>query len=150
MFKRLLFSLFLLILISFSGMGVFANEELEISNEYISFTMPQKTKGTYIVDMFENGIYVCEKISVKKEQGGFAFGIKIYKNSNEYADMEDTRKIGELVAPNGTTYDVTLIHPREIYYGNGRRIARNYKRLYDFAPTVEIKGINGYKFTKCD
>ena len=148
MFNQVLFVIFLFVLINFSCIEVPACNSLEISNEYISFVMPKETKGTYSVIKEENGIYICEKISKRRDQGGFAFGLKIYQNPDEYADMEDVKKIGELVDNNGKVYDVVLFHPREIYYGDGRKIERNYKRLYDFAPNVEVKGINGYKYTK--
>ena len=121
---------------------------LEVSNEYFSFTMPKETKGTYTVGKEDDGIYICEKLSQKRGQGGLAFAIKFYKDPNEYADMEDVKKIGELADKNGTVYDIVLYHPREIYYGDGKKIEKNYKRLYDLAPNIEIKGINGNKYTK--
>lgn len=145
MFKRFSFLMFLLVLINFSYTSVFA---CEVSNEYFSFMMPKSAKGTYSVIKEENGIYICEKISEQRGQGGFAFAVNFYKTPDDYADMEDVRKIGELADKNGKLYDIVLRQPREIYYGNGRKIAKNYRRLYDFAPNVEIKGINGNKFTK--
>ena len=148
MFKRFSFFVFLFVLISSFYTEVFAHNNLEVSNEYFSFVMPYETKGTYSVDKEENGIYICEKISKRRGQGGFAFGVLMYKNPNDYADMEDVKKIGELTDKNGTVYDIVLCHPREIYYGNGRKIAKNYNRIYDFAPNIEIKGINGNKYIK--
>ena len=147
MFKKFSFFVFLL-LISFSGTEVMAYNRLEVSNEYFSFVMPKETKGTYSVIKEDNGIYICEKISKRKDQGGFACGLKIYENSDDYAGMDDVHKIGKLVDKNGTVYDMVLFHPREIYYGDGKKIERNYKRLYDFAPNVEVKGINGSIYTK--
>ena len=72
----------------------------------------------------------------------------MYKKPYDYSDMDGAKKIGELIDKNNTLYDIVLYQPREIYYGNGRKIAKNYKRIYDFAPNVEIKGINGNKYTK--
>lgn len=145
MFKR---CLFLFLLISFSCMEIYASDDLEISNEYFSFTMPKKAKGTYSVEKEDNGIYIIEKISKDTDRGGFAFALKIYKDSHEYADMEDAKKIGELIVKSGEVYDVVLIHPREIYYGDGKKIERNYKRLYNFAPMVDIKGVGENKYIK--
>ena len=148
MFKRLLFLVLFVVLISFSCSVVLSDDNLEVSNGYYSFNMPEETKGTYSVENEENGIYIIEKISKRRNQGGFAFGVFMYKDPNEYADMEDVRKIGELSDKNGKVYDIVLCQPREIYYGNGKKIERNYRRIYDFAPNVEIKGINGYKYIK--
>lgn len=56
------------------------------------------------------------------------------------------KKIGELIDKNKKVYDVVLYQPREIYYGDSRKIAKNYKCIYNFAPNVDIKGINGNKY----
>ena len=147
MFKRFLF-LVLFISIIFSCTEVFAGSSMQVSNNYFSVVMPKDTKGTYSVSKEDNGIYIYEKISAKEGTGGFAFCIKIYKAPKDYATLEDTKKIGELVAKNGVTYDMVLIQPREIYYGEGEKIAKNYSRLYDYAPNAEIKGVNGNKYIK--
>ena len=148
MLKRFSFSAFLFILICSFCIKALACDNLEVSNEYFSFSMPKEVKGTYSVEKEDNGIYIIEKISKMKNQGGFAFAVLMYKDPGEYADMEDVKKIGELVDKNSTVYDIVLCQPREIYYGNGRKIAKNYKRIYDFAPNIEIKGNNGNKYTK--
>ena len=148
MIRRFSFFIFLFILISSFFIKVLAYDNLEVSNEYFSFSMPKETKGTYSVEKEDNGIYILEKISKKRNQGGFAFSVRMYKEPSDYADIEDVKKIGELVDKNNTVYDIVLYQPREIYYGNGKRIAKNYQRIYDFAPNVEIKGINGNKYTR--
>lgn len=124
-------------------------KDVEISNDYFSFTMPNKIKNACVVEKEDNGIFVIEKISAKSKEGGFAFGLQIYDNPEDYADMEDGRKIGELTDKKGKVYDVILIKPREIYYADGRKAAKNYQRLYDFADDVDIKGVNGNKYVKC-
>ncbi len=144
-FGILFLSIFIFIVSSYTNVFA-ADKSLIVSNDYFSFTMPKKTKGTYIAAKEKNGIYILEKISKERNQGGFAFSILMYKNPNEYADMEDVKKIGELIDKNNNVYDIVLYRPREIYYGDGRKIAKNYKRIYDFAPNVEIKGINGNKY----
>ena len=147
MFKSFSF-LILFISIIFSCTEVFANDSMQVSNNYFSLAMPNDTKGTYSVSKEDNGIYIYEKISAKAGIGGFAFCIKIYKAPKDYATLDDTKKIGELVAKNGVTYDVVLIQPREIYYGEGEKIAQNYTRLYDYATNAEIKGVNGNRYIK--
>lgn len=151
MVKKLsgLIFLFLFILtVCFQGNVLADDNSLTVSNDYFSFTMPKKTKGTYIAVNENNGIYILEKILKERDQGGFAFSILMYKNPDDYSDMEDAQKIGELIDKNNNIYDIVLYQPREIYYGDGRKIAKNYKRIYDFAQNVEIKGINGNKYIK--
>ena len=150
MFKR--FSILLLTAIAIFGFSYAKasgnNKGLEISNNYFSFTMPYETKGTYNVSKEDNGIFICEKVSEELEIGGFAFGLQIYKNPGDYADIQGNRKLGELTDKNGKVYDMVLIRPTEIQYADGEKIKENYERLYDAGDNVEIKGINGSKYVK--
>lgn len=131
-----------------SSAAIAGNNNLEISNGYFSLIMPNETKNTYSAEKIENGIYISEKISAKSGLGGFAFGLKIFKSPKDYADNEDYKKIGELTDKKGNLYDMVLIKPRELYYGDGEVIAENFARLYDYADNVEIKGVNGSKYFK--
>ena len=117
-----------------------------ISNNFFSFIMPDDTKGTYLVEKFDNGIYISEKISQKTEFGGFAFGLKIFKNAEDYATFDGFKKIGELTAKNGVIYDMVLMRPTDVQFGDGEEIKKNYDRLYEVGNNVEIKGINGSKY----
>ena len=119
-----------------------------ISNNFFSFIMPDDTKGTYTVEKFDNGIYIAEKISQKTEFGGFAFGLKVFKNPEDYATFDGFKKIGELTAKNGVIYDMVLMRPTDVQYGDGEEIKKNYDRLYEVGNNVEIKGINGNKYVK--
>ena len=125
-----------------------AENNLEIKNGYFSFTMPDETQGIYAVEKFDNGIYISEKLSKKSEAGGFAFGFKIYKSPKDYVGFDGYRKIGELTGKTGTIYDMVLIRPSEIFYGEGETIEKNYNRLYELAENIEIKGVNGNIYKK--
>lgn len=151
MIKKLLVFMCLFGFVSFCSANTAVMAEaggVEVSNGYFAFTMPAETEGTFVVQKNDDGVYICEKNSVKRNQGGFAFEINMYKNPSDYADREDYKKIGELTDKKGTVYDVILVIPREIYYGDGARTAKNYQRLYDFAPKVELIGVNGCEFVK--
>jgi len=150
MLKKFFISMFACTLITCISTKVFAENksEIVISNGYFSFILPNEAKNTYTIEKMDKGIYVCEKLSAKSGEGGFAFGLKIYREPKDYADMEKVKKIGELVDKKGVLYDMVLIRPTEIRYGDGETIEKNYSRLYDLGDTIEIKGINGYKYVK--
>ena len=95
------------------------NNGIEISNNYFSFSIPDEMKGTYTVLKQNNGIFIYEK---KSESDGFAFGIKIFKSPKEYANLNGHRKIGELKDRKNNLYDLVLIRPTEISYGEGEKI----------------------------
>ncbi len=123
---------------------------LVVSNRYFSFTMPEDTKGTYIVSKEDenNAIYICEKISMESNMDGCAFGVAIFKSPSEYADTPGNKKLGELTTKKGVVYDLVLLKAREIYYGEGKEVEKNFNRLYDTADKIEVKGINGNKYVK--
>ena len=153
MLKRFCIFLFVFVLMSFSYSKVLAtnNDVLEISNDYFSFTMPEETKGTYVVQKRDNGIFIIEKFSEKSGEGGFAFGLQIFKEPKDYAheaDIDKFIKIGELTDTKGTIYDMVLIKPIEIICGDGEPIESNFNRLYDFGDNVDVKAINGNKYIK--
>lgn len=107
--------------------------------------MPSDTKNTYTAEKRDNGIYFCEKVSKKTGMSGFAFGLKIYKNPNDYITADGNKKIGELTDKNGNVYDMVLVRPTDVNYGDGEKIQQDFTRLYDFGDVVgeNIKGING-------
>ena len=148
MFKKLSFLIFLLVslLISCSYEKVSANNNLEISNQYFSFAMPTETKGTYNVGQFNNGIYITEKISEKAGLIGFAFGLRVFKNPNDYVYEDGCKKIGELTDKNGEIYDMVLMRPTDVQLSEGEEIQNNFNRLYKVGDNVEIKGVNGCQY----
>lgn len=148
MLKKIFTVLFVFMFMCCSYSKVVAANDMEISNSYFSFTVPDDAKNTYSVEKFDNGVYVCEKVSKKSDMGGFAFGLKIYKSPSDYADLEDNKKIGELVDKNGIIYDMVLIKPTEIRYGDDEKIEKDFTRLYEYTNEIgeNIKGVNGAKY----
>ena len=150
MLKKIFIIMFIGILVGCFSSKTFAenNSGEVISNRYFSLTVPKEVKNMYKTEKMDKGIYICEKISTKSGEGGFAFALKIYREPKDYADMEKVRKIGELVDKKGTIYDMVLIRPTEIRYGEGKTIEENYSRLYKLGDNIEINGVNGYKYFK--
>lgn len=145
------FTIFFLLGIFFTTVSctnTFASSNLEISNKFFSFTMPDETKGTYDIEKEGSGIFILEKVSHKANVGGFAFGLRLFKNPNEYAKMPGNKKIGELTDRNGTLYDMVLMRPTEIQYVDRKEVQENYDKLYESANNLEIKGVNGSKYAK--
>lgn len=150
MLKKIYVVLFiwLLMVCPYSKAATEKGNSLEISNAYFSFTMPSETKNTYTVQKKDNGIYILEKVSEKSGMSGFAFGLKIYKNPADYANVDGNRKIGELTDKKGNIYDMVLVRPTEINYGDGEKIKQDFDRLYDYGSIVggNIKGAKGSQY----
>lgn len=145
MFKKLTV---ILILISCFCLDALANNGTVISNNFFSFTMPIETNGTYNVDKFDNGIFIKEKVSDEAQLIGFAFGLKIYKNPEEYVGFDGYKKIGELTNKKGVIYDMVLVRPSDVELAEGQEVQENFDRLYKVGDSVEIKGVNGSIYVK--
>lgn len=149
MLKRLFIGLFIFVLANCFYLKAIAGNNSEISNWYYSFTMPKETQGTYVVEKSDKTtINISEKISQKTGKGGFAFGFRLYKNPGDYAGFDIYKKIGELTDKKGTLYDMVLIRPADVSYGEGETIEKNYNQLFELAENLEIKGVNGSKYFK--
>ena len=149
--KGLLISLGLIIFGLLAGIS-FASETdsngyITASNKYFSLKLPDSVKGKYTVKKKQDGIFIYDKASSKAGFGGFAFGIKPYKNPSDHAMMPGGRKIGELTDKKGTIYDMVLIQPTDVQfdYVNGK--SESYDILYRTGETVN-KTINGTKNAK--
>lgn len=141
--------LFLFLLSGYFYVKVFAgNSNYEISNDYFSIVMPAKAEGIYSAEKTGNGIFVSEKNSKESGEGGLAFGFKIFKNPQDYAGTDGYKKIGELKDKTGILYDMVLIRPDMVRYGEGEKTAENYDKLYSIADDIEIKGVNGHIYNK--
>ena len=150
MIKKLFVSIILVVslLISCSYVKAAANNDLEISNKYFSITMPNDTKGLYVVMKENNGIDIFEKVSKNAGLIGYAFGLRIYKNPEDYVYSDGCTKVGELTDKNGVIYDMVLERPTDVVLSEGEKVQENFDRLYEVGNNVEIKGINGSKYVK--
>ena len=108
--------------------------------------MPDKLKNTYNIEKDDNGIFIYEKISQNQGLGGFAFGLKLFKNPKDYSDMTGNKKLGELTDSKGIIYDMVLLRPTEIQCE--KELQKKYNALYNSINNIEIKGINGNKYVK--
>ena len=124
------------------------NNGIKISNRYFSFNFPAETKGTYKILKKDKGIFVYHTESKKEGFGGFAFGLKLYKNPKDHAMMPGSVKIGELNGKNGTLYDMVLIRPTDVQFNYTKGINKDYMKLYNYAEKVVPIGIKGNEYVK--
>ena len=122
---------------------------IKVSNKYFSFTLPYEAKGTFIAVKKDKEIFIYEKASKKAGYGGFAFGIKAFKNPADHAMMPNGLKIGELTDKKGIIYDMVLIRPTDVQFdytkGGG---VKEYNLLYNFAEKAEPQGVCGSVYNK--
>jgi len=129
-----------------------ANKDLvkdtTLKNKYFSITLPNELKNTYEAKIKKDSIFLYHKDSKKAGFGGFAFGIKLYKDAKSHAMTIGGRKIGELKDKKGKSFDVVLIQPTDVQYDYTKPIQDSYKILYDLADNLDIVGIKGSTYIK--
>ena len=127
-----------------------AEETDIIKNKIFSIAIPKDLKNTYSAKVKKDCISLYNKESKKAGFGGFAFGIRAYKNPADHAEMPGGRKLGELMSSNGDTYDIVLKQPTDVQYDYTKSTTPpdTYKRLYDLGKNVDIKGIKGNFYFK--
>ena len=115
-----------------------------------SINIPENFKGSYVVKKEKNKISLFHKASKKAGFGGFAFGIKAYKNPSDHAVLPGSRKIGELTDKKGVLYDIVLKHPTDVQYDYTKspEPPKDFKNLYELGETVSIRGIKGSTYHK--
>lgn len=132
------------------------NEQTDKNNIYknrmFSIEIPKELKGSYQTEIKKDRISVFHKESKKAGFGGFAFGVKAYKNPSEHAMLPGSRKIGELANKKGTLYDIVLKQPTDVQYDYTKnpKAPEKYKLLYDLNEDVcdNIKGVRGFTYFK--
>ena len=144
-----IFMIIITFLISFQ-VYAYGNEGKLVKNKLFSINMPQSLNGTYEVKKEKDKISFYHKDSKKAGFGGFAFGIKAYKNPADHAVLPGSRKIGELTDKKGNLYDVVLKHPTDVQYDytKGTEAPESFKQLYNLGDEVIINGIRGSKYFK--
>lgn len=158
--KKLVFILGLTILFfSFTGFllssKVYANNKninknIIIKNQLFSITIPNELKNKYDVKKTKDKIDIFHRDSKNAGFGGFAFGIKAYKNPSDHAVLPGSRKLGELTDKNGQIYDIVLKHPTDVQYDytKGTEPPKEFKNLYNLGDSVSISGVKGAKYYK--
>ena len=146
---RKLFILTILFFISFQLLA-YGNCDKVIKTRLFSITIPESLNNFYTVKKERDKISVYHKASKKAGFGGFAFGIKAYKNPADHAFLPGGRKIGELSDKRGNLYDMVLKHPTDVQYDYTKETKppESYKLLYEHGDNVIINGIHGSKYFK--
>ena len=147
---------FILLIICLLSLKVCASENIDtqnntvIKNKLFYITIPANLKKSYEIKKEKDKISIYHKDSKNAGFGGFAFGIKAYKNPSDHANLPGGRKIGELTDINGNLYDIVLKYPTDVQYDytKGTNPPDSFKQLYDLGEIVNIKGINGSIYYK--
>lgn len=151
MIKRIVVEILFIMLI---GCSAFAFGDISscktVKNRLFSITIPKELNGSYITNIQKDKISVFHKDSKKAGFGGFAFGLKAYKNPQDHATLPGDKKIGELSDKKGNLYDMVLKYPTDVQYDytKSSNPPYEYKQLYDLGKNVNIKGINGAVYFK--
>lgn len=121
-----------------------------LKSKLFSVEIPKDLKGTYKVKKSKDKISVYHKESAKAGFGGFAFGIKAYKNPSDHAVLPGSRKLGELTDKKGVLYDIVLKHPTDVQYDYTKNpeAPDSFKRLYELGDNADISGIRGAVYYK--
>lgn len=121
-----------------------------IKNQLFSIELPEDFKGVYLVKKKKDKIEIFHKESKKEGFGGFAFGIKAYKNPADHAVLPGSKKIGELNDKKGNLYDIVLKHPTDVQYNYTKSSEPpiSFKNLYNYGEIVNITGVNGGRYYK--
>ena len=119
-------------------------KDTTVKNKLFSITLPEELKNFYEIKKEKDKISIYHKDSKKAGFGGFAFGIKAYKNPSDHAFLPGGKKIGELKDKKGTLYDVVLKHPTDVQYDYTQttEAPESFKLLYQIGDNINIKGVN--------
>jgi len=149
-----IFIIFTIIMAGFvSILSVRAKQtDIVIRNNIFALSMPRDLKKIYTSEVKKDSILIYHNDSKKAGFGGFAFGVKIYKNPADHAQMPGGRKIGELIDKNGVLYDMVLIQPTDVQYDYTKSptAPKTYSALYDLGNNkkFDINGVKGSKYFK--
>lgn len=146
----------ILFIVCLVSLKAFAAEDIHnrnytiIKNKLFSISLPEELKGTYKTKKTKDKISIFHIESEKAGFGGFAFGIKAYKNPADHAVLPGSIKLGELTDKKGHLYDIVLKHPTDVQYDytKGTEAPESFKKLYDLGKTVNIQGVKGSTYFK--
>lgn len=144
----------LIVIICILSLKAYASDNLSnakiIKNKLFSISLPNNLDRTYVIKKEKDRISVYDKSAKKAGFGGFAFGIKAYKNPSEHAMLPGGRKIGELTDKKGNLYDIVLKYPTDVQYDytKNSKPSESYKNLYDLGENVVIQGVKGATYHK--
>lgn len=97
--------------------GFIESEESVLSNSLFSVTMPENTAGSYVAELYEESIVICEKESRDGGYGGQVFTIQATDQLGVGERNPSIRKYGELTAEDGIIYDIMVSRPTDVRFG---------------------------------
>ncbi len=129
------------------GIAAASKDEI-ISNKYFSITMPSEFSGLYEVETGDDYICIYHKESRDAGFNGYEFGVRAYASPSEYV-AGPASKIGELVAKDGTIYDIVRCLETEIQTDYEKEEPESYVKIYDAAEDIlkNLTATEGNTFT---
>ncbi len=149
--RKILVLMFIVVIALTSTLSVKAKQaDKIIKNRLFSIYLPDELNKISSYKTKKDCILFFHNESKKAGFGGFAFGIKAYKNPADHAQMPGGTKIGELTDKKGVLYDMVLIQPTDVQYDYTKfsKAQESYSKLYNLAYNVDISGVNGSKYYK--
>ncbi len=130
--------------------NVYSKKNVIIKNNLFSISIPKELRKFCYIKKEKNKTEAYHKDSKKSGFGGFAFGIKAYKNPSEHAVLPGSIKLGELTDKKGDLYDIVLKHPTDVQYDytKNTKAPETFKLIYDLGDKVNIEGVNGSTYFK--
>ena len=115
-----------------------------IATDLFEITIPEEFAGIYEADVTEGQISIFHKESKDAGFGGLAFSVWARKLPSEFAGGPYI-KIGELVAGDGTRYEVVKGEATEVQWDYNQDMPEDFEKLYGAMDTIleSITATNG-------
>ncbi len=120
----------------------------ELSNDFISVSIPQELAGTFEAEVTSDEIYIYDKECKEAGFGGLVGSIWTVKSPREYAGGP-YMKVGELSNGDAEIYDVVQGFVTEMQWDyNAEEMPESYANLENAMESIieNMKGTEGYTF----
>ena len=120
-----------------------------LSNGFITITMPKDTQGLYIALATDHSIGIYDKEQRDDGFGGYVFSVQTYAEPDQYAGGLDI-KYGEMTDQDGQVYDVTVMEATDVQwdYEKYSEMPDSYGKLYGAKEEVvnSLKPVQGGEY----
>ncbi len=126
-------------------------EDMVLSTDLYSITMPEEFKGKFLAYINGNEISFYDKASNEAGFGGYAFSVVADVDKNYIAGGMYT-KVGEILTPEGQTVDVLKGYPSDVQWDYvtypDMESAEDYNKLYLATDSIieSIQANDGYYY----
>ncbi len=133
------------------GQDITYVEDMVLSTDLYSITMPEEFKGKFLAYINGNEISFYDKASNEAGFGGYAFSVVADVDKNYIAGGMYT-KVGEILTPEGQTVDVLKGYPSDVQWDYvtypDMESAEDYNKLYLATDSIieSIQANDGYYY----